>query len=145
MTTPICTIADVTTIGMPASALGVLTTGQQQGCVDAANGTAESYCSGRFPLPWTSWGPEVTFRAVMLARKFMLDVRGRNPSTANADKVIDDGAAAAEEWFKGVQRQSIHPNIVPAQTAGGTDQGPVCISSSAGWTNSSERTTNRGI
>lgn len=145
MTTPVCTVADVTTIGMPASALGTLTLTQQQACVDAANGVVESHLSGRFPLPWSSWGPEVKFWAVVIARKFILDVRGRNPSTANADKVIDDGYDRAIKDLDLVQRQALHPTVVPAQTPGATDQGPVCISSSAAWSNSGNRDTNRGI
>jgi hypothetical protein len=150
MATAFATLADVTLVGLPSSALGVLTVPQQQACVDWANADAGSRLAGRYPginqggAGWT-WDYSVTGYVVALARKRMLDVRGRAPSTASADKLIDDLYAEAIAWFESVQKQAVHPYITGGEAAGATSQGPVMVSSSAAYTYSSDRLANRGI
>ena len=149
--TAFATLADVLLVGLPTSALGTLTTQSQQACVDWANGAAGSMLAGRFPNINTgggsgwSWDYSVVGYVAAIAWKRILDRRGRNPSTANADKLIDDNYADAMAWFRGVQDQSIHPQITGGEPAGSTSQGPVMISSSVAWTDSGCRAANRGI
>jgi hypothetical protein len=148
--TTFATLADVQAVGLPASALGTLTLAQQQACVDWANADAGARLAGRYPgineggAGW-SWDYSVTGYTVALARKRMLDVRGRAPSTASADKLIDDLYAEAIAWFEGVQKQAIHPYITGGELPGATSQGPVLTSSSTLWTNSGYRAPNRGL
>lgn len=150
MTTAFASLADVALVGLPSSAIGTLSLAQQQACVDWANADAGARLAGRYPginqggAGWT-WDYSVTGYVVALARKRMLDVRGRAPSTASADKLIDDLYAEAIAWFTGVQTQMIHPAITGGELAGATSQGPVVSSSSTYWTNSGQRAANRGI
>lgn len=150
MATAFATLADVTLVGLPASSLGVLSVAQQQACVDWANADAGSRLAGRYPginlggAGWT-WDYAVTGYVVALARKRMLDVRGRAPSTASADALVDTLYAEALEWFGAVQRQALHPAITGGENAGATSQGPVFSSSSVAWTASNQRAANRGI
>lgn len=150
MATAFATLADVALVGIPSSALGVLTLAQQQACVDWANADAGSRLAGRYPginlggAGW-SWDYAVTGYVVALARRRMLDVRGRAPSTASADALIDTLYQEAIDWFSAVQRQAIHPAITGGENAGATSQGPVFSSSSAAYTYSSVRLPNRGI
>lgn len=150
MATAFATLADVSLVGIPASALGVLSLAQQQACVDWANADAGSRLAGRYPginlggAGW-SWDYAVTGYVVALARKRMLDVRGRAPSTASADKLVDDLYVEAIAWFDAVQRQAVHPAIIGGENAGATSQGPVFTSASAAYTYSSVRNANRGI
>lgn len=150
MATTFATLADVLLVGLPASALGTLSTSQQQACVDWANADAGARLAGRYPginqggAGWT-WDYSVTGYVVALARKRMLDVRGRAPSTASADKLVDELYTEAMAWFEGVQKQAIHPDIQGGELPGATSQGPVLTSSSTYWTNSGERAANRGI
>ncbi len=146
MPTPFCAIADVTTLGIPASALGTLTTAQQQGACDAANGIVEAHTTAHFPLPYTSWGAEVTYWAVCIAQKIMLDVRGRNPSTASADKLIDDRFTWAEGQLDKVQRGALNPTISPATTGTSNAQPSInSFSSLATYDPSGATGPNRGI
>lgn len=148
--TAFATLADVQNVGLPSSALGTLTLAQQQACVDWANADAGARLAGRYPginetgVGWT-WDYSVTGYVVALARKRMLDVRGRAPSTASADDLIDNLYAEAIAWFEGVQKQAIHPYITGGELAGATSQGPVLTSSSTLFTNSGYRSVNRGI
>lgn len=150
MATAFATLADVALVGIPSSALGVLSLAQQQACVDWANADAGARLAGRYPginqggAGW-SWDYSIVGYVVALARKRMLDVRGRAPSTASADKLIDDLYLEAIAWFEAVQRQAIHPDISGGEAAGATSQGPVFSSSSVAWTNSNLRAVNRGI
>lgn len=150
MATAFATLADVALVGIPSSALGVLSVAQQQACVDWANADAGSRLAGRYPgvnlggAGWT-WDYAVTGYVVALARKRMLDVRGRAPSTASADALVDTLYQEAIAWFDAVQRQAVHPAITGGESAGDTSQGPVFSSSSVAWTNSNQRATSRGI
>lgn len=150
MATAFATLADVTLVGLPSSALGVLSLAQQQACLDLANAIAGGMLAGRYPgineggAGWT-WDYSVTGYVVAIARQIMLDARGRAPSTASADKLIDDRAEQAMKWFADVQKQKQHPYITGGELPGATSQGPVLISSSTLWTNSGYRAVNRGI
>ena len=150
MSTAFATLADVALVGLPASSLGVLSVAQQQACVDWANAAAGSRLAGRYPginlggAGWT-WDYAVTGYVVALARKRMLDVRGRAPSTASADALVDTLYKEAVDFFRDVQLQSLHPAITGGESDGATSQGPVFSSSSVAWTSSNRRAPNRGI
>ena len=150
MATPFCTLVDVDNQGFPAAIFGVLTTAQKQACVDAANADAGSRLAGRYPgingggAGW-SWDESVTYHTVSIACKYIIDRRGYNPSTASADKTIEDRFKRAEAFFESVQKQAVHPYITGGESAGATSQGPVIVSKSTTHTNSGVYGTNRGI
>ena len=150
MATAFVDLAYVLLVGLPVAALGTLSDGQKQACVDWANADAGSRLAGRYPginaggAGWT-WDESVQGYTAIIAKKRMLDLRGRNPSTANADKAIDEAYKEALEWFNDVQTQAKHPYITGSEAAGNTSQGPVILSTSTAWTNSAETCQNRGI
>lgn len=150
MSTPFCSLSDVTNTGIPASAFGTLSSAQKQACVDYANAWVGARLNGRYPginaggSGWT-WDESVTGSAVSIAVQRMLDTRGRNPTTGNADKVIDEAAKDARAFILDVQRQQAHPYITGGEAAGATSQGPTLTSTSASYTNSSYTDPNRGI
>ena len=103
--------------GLNAVALSSIPYTEQTAACVAASAMLDDFFRGRFPLPLLSWGPSVTLRSVHIAAKLALDARGSSPLNAGGDEQIERRYQEAIEWGKGVQRQTVHPDvtcIVPA-------------------------------
>ncbi len=101
--------------GLNAVALSSIPYDEQVAACVSASGMMDDGFRGRFPLPLLSIGPSVVLRAVHIACKLAIDARGNSPMRGDAslEKNYDD----AMEWVRGVQRQTIHPDVtftVPA-------------------------------
>lgn len=103
--------------GLNAVALSSIPSTEQTAACTAASAMLDDFFRGRFPLPLLSWGPSVTLRAVHIAAKLALDARGASPLHAGGDEQIERRYQEAIEWGKGVQRQTIHPDVTYAQPA----------------------------
>ena len=105
-------ISDLTTYGLPTTALGQLTTAQQQAALDSASSTIDSYLRGRYALPLLAWGNELNeWAAIIAAYKLVMGVRGGNPATN--DRALKDRYDRAMFELAEVQRQARHPNVTP--------------------------------
>lgn len=110
-----CTAQQLLSFALPAEAVQNLTTAQLQAECDAASTLADSYLRGRYALPLVSFDIELSMQVAYIAAYNIMASRGYNPD-AGADSIYKDRWLMAVEWFKGVQRQAIHPNITPQPT-----------------------------
>lgn len=141
---PYASIVDLTNYGLPQSALGTVTTQQQQDAVDSAAGTVDSYLRGRYALPLQSPIPvEITEATCRVAAWRIMSVRGFNPKSPG-DVVIRDAYLDTVSWLNKVQRQAAHPNVIEATDTGGAHNQPVVISSSVTYLNNGARLPQRG-
>lgn len=137
------TIADLLIYGMPSQAIGQLTTAQQQGAVDNASAMADSYLRGRYKLPLTSYGIELTEAVCKIAAYNLLQLRGYNPASG-ADVNIRIRYDDAIVWLNKVQRQAAHPDIQDSSVGNGQYTAPLVNSFSVISTNSATTGKNRG-
>ncbi len=108
-----CSVADLASFGVNAVALVNVSVPDQQASCDAANDDADSYMRGRFPVDTAaiSWGSDLRLHSARMAAEIVMSKRGYRP-TAGADEVIRENAEHARVWFRGIQTQSVHPNVV---------------------------------
>jgi hypothetical protein len=148
----LASVTELVTFGLPATALGAVTSAQQTGALQAATDFAYARMSARFPAtpsqPWTSWDTAVLRNVCKLAAKYVMEVRGWNPSN-EGDKSIVASGDAAEAWFKDVETQNAHPAIVSsmAPNAQGQTANPIVLSMGSVDTRGARRTDaqpNRG-
>ncbi len=123
------TPADLTTSGLPATALGSLTPAQQQAALDNASALVDSYLRGRYALPLVAWGVEVTQATCALAAYYALSIRGFNPASG-ADTLIATRHEQALQWLERVQKRAAHPDVTPAAGNSPTYDQPLVLSSS---------------
>lgn len=109
------TITQLTQFALPAEAVQNISNAQLQAELDAASTVADSYLRGRYPNGIASFDIDLSLNVCYLAAYSIMSARGYNPE-AGADSIYRDRWMAATEWLKGVQRQSIHPNITPNPT-----------------------------
>lgn len=144
MANPYATIADLTNYGLPATALGTVTSQQQQDSLDSAAGTVDSYLRGRYALPLQAPIPvELTEATCKIAAWRILQVRGFNPQ-APGDLAIQIGYSDSVSWLNKVQRQAAHPNVIQAGGDGGAHEQPTVLSSSVVDVSTGATAPNRG-
>ena len=128
-------LADLYVYGMPAVAMGSVSTATQQAILDGRNDYADDKMRARYRLPLqTPYPVSLKQNICMLAAWDILMARGYNPG-AGADVNIANRGQMALDWFNDVERQRAHPNVIEA--SGGTDPGypaPAVISKPLqGW------------
>ena len=110
---------------LPQSVLNLATSAQQlQACADASE-EADSYMRGRYALPLSAWGSDVTRYTSWIACYLLCQLIGFAPQ-AGSDRLIVERYyqavgwpdRAGTGWFPGVQRQAIHPDVTPAIAPG---------------------------
>jgi len=136
-------VSDLITYGLPATALGALSPAQQNAALESASKVVDSYLRGRYALPLTAWGSEITEATCRIAAYNLLNVRGYN-SAAGADENI---AARYEQtilWLRDVQRQAAHPDVTPQASQTPNYDQPTVISSSVTSLATGATARNRG-
>lgn len=124
-----CTLSDLTTYGIPPTALGQITSQQQQAAIDGTAAYIDSKIRNRYPLPLAPTPIEIVRCNAILAAEEILTVRGWDPSNAGDDGVMKR-AAGQRQWLDDVQRGSAHLNVSTANTTQSTYASPKIISSS---------------
>lgn len=115
--TPYASLADLTTSGLSASALGTVTTAQQQAFIDAANAKIDSYIGAKFTLPLTSWGADLRDASVAIAAFSLIAFRGFDPEDPG-DVVFQNRKDEALAWLKLISKGEVTP-LVADSAAGG--------------------------
>lgn len=114
-----CLPSDVALYAMNEIALSAVPLPQQNACCIAASETLDSHFRGRYPLPLLTWGTDVTMHAAYVAAYLIYSgSRGAMPMKGADDRVMINYEHAIE-WAKGVQRQTVHPDVTfacPAPT-----------------------------
>lgn len=134
---------DLTTYGLPATALGALSSTVQQNALDEASSMIDSYLRGRYVLPLVAWGTEITQAACRIGAYNLLSVRGYNPA-AGADVNIRDRYMDTVTWLGQVQRQAAHPNVTPSADPSNSMQQPQVVSSSVVYVTTGGTAPTRG-
>ena len=124
--------ADIQTYGLQPFAIQNIPTLTLQAQLDAASDEADSFLRGRYSLPLIDWGNDVRQHVVWLALPNIMGTRGYNPE--GQDETIERRREQALEWFKGVQRRSVHPNVQDSGFTPPTGQVPqVASNPPRGW------------
>jgi hypothetical protein len=119
-----CQPSDLLSVGVNAYALqDVDPSAQQAACVTAsamadAWGFRPRYANNQSLDPiLIAWGSDVTFMVAKIAVAICLGVRGYSPD-AGADDRVQLLWNQAEDYFRGIGRQSITPNVTPNVAVG---------------------------
>ena len=104
------TLTDLVNVGLPANALGSLTTTQQQEAIDNATDKMNTYFAGRWPLPLLTWDHSVTAKCGEIAAYKLMCIRGFNPASG-ADVNFRLRYQDAIKWCEGVRNKAIHPTV----------------------------------
>lgn len=124
------TVADLFRHGMPPTARGNMTDAQLNAALVSASTTADSYLRGRYAYPLVAWGDDLRKYVCWVASyELLTGPRGMAPG-AGADSNIGERNNLAIEWFQGVQRKAIHPDITPSDNQSPTYDQPFVVSSS---------------
>ncbi len=144
MSNPYAAIADLTTYGVPSTALGTLTAAQQNAALDAAAGTVDEHIAGRYQLPLANPIPLVfTEMTCVIAAWRLINVRGYNPN-APGDQALRTRYLDAMDQLGKIQRQALHP-IAAAQSTGPAEGAqPTVLSSSVVDMSTGATQPNRG-
>ena len=91
---PYAQLSDLTLYGLPSTALGTLTSAQQQAALDTAAGTIDEHIAGRYSMPLQPPIPLVfTEITCVIATWRLMQVRGLNPESpdykAFRDRYLD--------------------------------------------------------
>lgn len=127
------TITQLLQFALPQEAVQNISNATLQAELDAASTVADSYLRGRYPSGIATFDVDLSINVCYLAAYSILAARGYNPEQG-ADSTYYDRWKAALEWFKGVQRQAIHPNITPNPTGTPLGTFPVVMTmQERGW------------
>jgi hypothetical protein len=122
--TPYCVRGDLAQYLPPAVLSLVVDTVLDQACLDATE-ELDSYFRGRYSLPLLSWGNDVRRYTAWIACYLVAQRIGFAPQ-AGSDRLLVERYymavgwpdRAGTGWGPGVQRQSIHPDVVPSVPIG---------------------------
>jgi hypothetical protein len=130
---------------LPAATLSLATPAQQaQACLDATE-EADSYLRGRYALPLLAWGNDlVRYTAYVAVYLLAMGPIGMAPQagsdsniTTNYYRAVGWPDRPGTGWFPGIQRQAIHPDVMPTTAQPGDavhDVPQVFTSQQRGWT-----------
>jgi phage gp36-like protein len=108
--------SDVSTFGLNNVAMSTIPLAVQTACCIKASAVADDHLAGRYNLPISAPYPDALIMHVSyIAAKLMIEARGNDPG-AGADETIELNYNRAIHWLEGVQRRTIHPNIIQTPT-----------------------------
>lgn len=134
--------ADLIALGLPATALGKLPPATVTAALGAATKRVDSYLRGRYALPLTAWGSEITQATAVIAAFELMTVRGMGMSDG-ADALMLERYRMTIGWLEDVQKKAAHPDVTPQASQSPTYDMPIVITSSV-VTMGGARATNRG-
>ena len=124
-------LSDLTTYGLPATAMGPVPVATQTACLRGASDEAYSKMGQRYAPPWQAWDIKTVMVVCAIAAFEIVNVRGYNPNNA-ADVYYKTRADSARKWLNEVEKSTAHPLITPAANAPSAQYNqPVVISQSA--------------
>ena len=130
------TRADLEAIGINPVAFQNVSDANVDAALLAASEECDNYMQARYRVldaPLVSWGTDLRRLVCKIAAYTLMAVRGYNPA-AGADVYIRMGYEDTIDTLKGVARQSVHLNVVPAFVAGSKQQLPQVRSGTPrGW------------
>lgn len=153
MSGPYCVRTDLPNYIAAAALSPISTAIQDQACIDASS-TMDSYLRGRYALPLSAWGSDLRRYTAYVAIFYLMQGRGFSPQ-AGADRLITqryydavgDPSKPGTGWGPNVQRQSVHPDVTPAQAQPGDpvhDVPQVHTSPPRGWNRNTNGTPSIG-
>ena len=141
---PYAQLGDLTLYGLPLTALGTLTSAQQQAALDTAAGTIDEHIAGRYAMPLQPPIPLVfTEITCVIATWRLMQVRGLNPESPDY-KAFRDRYLDAMTTLGSIQRQALHPIVNQASSGPGQTAQPTVLSSSVWDVSSGACAPNRG-
>ncbi len=111
--TAYATLTDLYQYGLPQNSFGSISTSQQQAALDSRNAWADGYLRGRYQLPLLGWDIDLRMHVAQITAWDLLNLRGY-AARAGADVEVETRAMKAIEWFEGVERGRVHPNVTPS-------------------------------
>ena len=129
------TPADLQRHAIPAASLASVSTLDQQAAIDAQSAIVDGYLSGRYVLPLTTWGLDLTFYVCQLAEFAICTTRGIAAETESYE-IIRDKRDTAIKWLEGVRDGNINPaGIVDSATPPTADDFGAGVATDAprGW------------
>lgn len=144
MSNPYAQLSDLNIYGGPQTALGNLTTAQQQGALDTAAGTVDEHIAGRYSMPLQAPIPLIfTEITCVIAWWRLLQIRGLDPSSPDY-KAYRDRYMDSMDVLGKIQRQALHPIVNQSSTSPAEGSQPTVLSSSVSYLDTGATTRNRG-
>lgn len=137
--------ADLTNIGLPATALGNLTATQQTTALQNASDRADAAFRARYgptSVPLVFWDSTITQAVAKMAAFELMVVRGMKPGGPDWE-LFHTRNQEALDYLAQVQRQQAHPNVTLAGNATAPQQ-PNLTSSSVVDLSTGATRPNRG-
>ncbi|UAW08051.1 hypothetical protein [Myxococcus phage Mx4 ts27htf-1hrm-1] len=119
-------LQDLYSLGVPQAALeGEASPEEQEQGLEAACDLVDSYLSGRFVLPLTAHGRDLTRAAAIIAAYDLMTGRGYNPANQGDDSTqLDKRYEATIEWLRDIAKGIVKPVVTDSSpTPGGGGAG----------------------
>lgn len=130
------TTTDLARLGIAATAIAAVSSTIQEAALEAASVLADGYLRGRYTLPLTTWGEDLTRAVCAIAAWDILCQRGFDPNRGG-DVAIETRANAATSWLKDVSAGRVvvsGGNTTPTATRHARASGPrVTSDRTRGW------------
>jgi phage gp36-like protein len=137
------TLSDLTTFGLPATALGSVSTSDQQAFLEAASAEMDEFLGARYALPLLAWPVSFNQYCAVIAAYRLMVRRGYNPASG-ADPNFEKSFKWALDQLRLIQNQQLHPRVTPSADQSPTYDQPMLISSSVTSLDTGATAQNRG-
>lgn len=140
-------ISDLTTVGMPAQAVGPLAhQATLNAQLQAASDFVDTFLRNRYgtaAVPLLAWDTTITRATAQIAAYYYLTVKGVNPDSQDW-RIAQSGYTEAVAYLDRIQRQQANPNVTVAATGLPGSVQPQLRSSSVVNIANGARARNRG-
>jgi phage gp36-like protein len=126
------TTTDFEQLGLPAAATADVDPDALAAALAAASSRADGYLAGRFTLPLTAWGSDLTEAVCALAAWAVLSARGFDPE-GGADSAVRKRYEDAVRWLEQVSSGKVNPRVTDSSTGGLSAAPAVCSQTRRGW------------
>lgn len=124
---------DLASFGINTLATQNIPSGTLDAELEAASRQADDYMRARYNLPLLTWPSSISMNVCYIAARNILATRGYN-ADAGSDSQIEIRYAQAIEYFQGIERQRIHPDVTQTPIAAPAYQLPqVSTGPLRGW------------
>jgi phage gp36-like protein len=131
-----CSQTELSQWGVSSGALTGITPDELNAAIAGASDLIDSYLRGKFTLPLTAWGDDISRACAILACYDGLSVRGYNPGDPGDDQ-LQKRYDQVIAWLKGISSGTITPNATGSasgDTAGvPSSRAKVTSNSLRGW------------